>query len=66
MSAFDRAKSALLADPNHGTPRYNRAIHAAYVKAYEARERATACAFYSDPDMAGPCMTCGVAPYYHR
>ena len=64
--AFDRAQRALLADPNHGTPAYDRAIHAAYVRAYEARERESACRHYVDPDMGGPCDTCGVMPYHHR
>lgn len=65
-SDFELAERALFADPNRGTPSYDRAVHAIYIKAYEARERAIACAFYSDPDVNGPCTTCGVASYYHR
>ena len=63
---FARAERALLDDPAHGTPNYSRPIHAAYVRAYEARERARSCDLYVDMGLGSECATCSVAPQYHR
>jgi hypothetical protein len=64
--ALDRARSAMEADPNFGTPSYDHDLHRAFVVAYGARERAAACSWYIDPDQAGPCVTCGVSPIHHE